>query len=221
MNPTTIDWPGLTHTWNPVVGCRRGCSYCYAAKLHSKRHAARIAGARLPDQYLKPFTEIQFFDKRLYDRDLKKPGPFKIFVGSMTDPEYWTNGQFGAVLDFTATAQQHTFMFLSKNPRSYEHIAWDCFPNCMQGLTLEHICSVDDNFYLAHLADNCPRPFLSIEPLLGHVFHYRSFELMEHIIVGADSSKGAHAPANEWIQSVKDNVPAKKLHWKKSIERYL
>jgi len=36
MNKTKIQWPGLTHTWNPVTGCRRGCSYCYAKKINDR-----------------------------------------------------------------------------------------------------------------------------------------------------------------------------------------
>ena len=24
MNKTNIDWPGLTHSWNPIYGCLRG-----------------------------------------------------------------------------------------------------------------------------------------------------------------------------------------------------
>ena len=28
MNKSKIEW--CDHTWNPVTGCRNGCSYCYA-----------------------------------------------------------------------------------------------------------------------------------------------------------------------------------------------
>ena len=36
LNKTKIDWPGLTHTWNPVVGCRHNCYYCYAKKMNDR-----------------------------------------------------------------------------------------------------------------------------------------------------------------------------------------
>ena len=37
MNKTKIEW--CDATWNPVVGCKHGCDYCYA-----KRIAARFGG---------------------------------------------------------------------------------------------------------------------------------------------------------------------------------
>ena len=31
MNKSGIEW--CDHTWNPITGCRHGCSYCYADKM--------------------------------------------------------------------------------------------------------------------------------------------------------------------------------------------
>jgi len=42
MNKTKIDWQNpkegwkLDFTWNPVIGCKHGCSYCYAKKLNDR-----------------------------------------------------------------------------------------------------------------------------------------------------------------------------------------
>jgi len=36
MNRTKIDWPGLGYTWNPVIGCKRNCSYCYAKRMNTR-----------------------------------------------------------------------------------------------------------------------------------------------------------------------------------------
>ena len=68
MNKTSIDWPGLGYTWNPVTGCRRGCSYCYARKIHERF-------------YKTPFSDIVFHPERLDDPDLYRKAPCKIFVG--------------------------------------------------------------------------------------------------------------------------------------------
>lgn len=44
MNKSGIEW--CDHTWNPITGCRHGCSYCYADKMslrflrkHKKKYA--------------------------------------------------------------------------------------------------------------------------------------------------------------------------------------
>jgi protein gp37 len=64
------------------------------------------------------------------------------------------------------------------------------------------------------------RPFLSIEPLLGIIpkTDYTKFEI---VIVGAMTGAGKIPPKPEWIESVRDNVPADKIYFKKNIRRYL
>jgi hypothetical protein len=34
------------------------------------------------------------------------------------------------------------------------------------------------------------------------------------VIVGQMSGRGAIAPKREWVQSIKDNVPADRIYWK-------
>jgi hypothetical protein len=42
MNRTKIDWKNpkegwrLDMTWNPIVGCRHGCNYCYARRMNDR-----------------------------------------------------------------------------------------------------------------------------------------------------------------------------------------
>ena len=66
MQKTKIEW--CDYTWNPVVGCKHGCSYCYARKI-----STRFNGN----------FEPTFYPKRLNDKMPKKPS--KIFVCSMAD----------------------------------------------------------------------------------------------------------------------------------------
>lgn len=220
MNKTTIDWPGLTHTWNPVVGCLRGCTYCYARKLHDKRYLAKRRGAKLPYQYIFPFDTMKFFQKRLNDRDLKKPGPFTVFVGSMTDIAYWQKEWKEDVVEVCRQHPQHTFMFLTKDYTAYDGISWP--KNTMQGVTIEGYQPVLPQAQIVNtfLRIQNRRPYFSIEPLMG-ALKVEIDHRAELVIVGAMTGKGATIPEKEWIQSIRDRIPLDKIHWKSNICKYL
>ena len=41
-----------TKSWNPVIGCTKcspACDNCYAERLHTQRHKAKLAGAPMGD----------------------------------------------------------------------------------------------------------------------------------------------------------------------------
>ena len=145
MNKTDIEWADMT--WNPVVGCKRGCEYCYA-----RRYAKRFGGydksdgtitthCPLPRAELhQPLTITRRngktvnspfpfgFEPTLLRYRLEEPQHIKepqtIFVGSMTDlfgrwvPTRWIL----EVLDACAAAPQHRYMFLTKNPERYAQL---------------------------------------------------------------------------------------------------
>lgn len=73
MKQTKIDWCDCTV--NPVVGCERGCGYCYARKLNNRFG------------FIKDWSKPQFFPERLKQFDSKKPK--SIFINSMSDIAYW------------------------------------------------------------------------------------------------------------------------------------
>ena len=206
MNRTKIDWgiPGLL-TWNPITGCKRGCSYCYARRIHERFNKG-------------PFTDIVYH----FDR-LKEPGKIKersvIFVGSMTDHEYWSREYFTGVIQTVQAYSWHEYMFLSKGSYHQQCIDWP--KNTMQGLTID---LSRDTFFNSELIGNMvdlPRPFLSIEPLLGNLYGNMISDKFERFIVGAMTGPGAMVPKPEWIQSIRDHVPAEKIYWKPSIRKFL
>jgi len=200
----SIGW--CDYTLNPITGCKRGCHYCYARRIHERFSKS-------------PFLDIVFHPKRL--REIEKlEGGEKVFVGSMSDIEYWPRNQTQKILDACRMAGGTTFMFLSKNPMSYIGIDWP--KNTMQGLTLtgaEPAYQQRLSIFYQSLKD---RPFLSLEPLLGYLDNGNSsMKKIELVIVGAMTGPGAVSPKSEWIQSIRDNVPAEKIFWKDNIKKYL
>lgn len=210
MNKTSIDWPNLDYTWSPVVGCWRGCAYCWV-RLRVWPRIRHLYGnndfgivTNLPDQDTK-------FDK------IKKPST--IFVGPYTDICYWDDRQINHVLDLIDCYPQHTFMFLTKDPHVYTRFDWP--KNTMQGITITGIEDRTEQTRRFMIAEECPRPFLSIEPLLGPI-HNRVTPSVEIVIVGAMTGKDFIAPDRRWIDSVRFHCGSNiKIYFKKNIGKYL
>lgn len=199
----SIGWADFT--WNPITGCKRNCSYCYARKIHNRFNKT-------------PFSNMIFHKKRLNDPSKVKNGS-TIFVGSMSDIQFWKTEWTNQIIETCGYYFLHTYMFLSKNYTSYRCFVWP--PNTMQGLTVERPgWQVASNMIIAQ---SCfPRPFLSIEPIMGGLWTELPKEI-ELVIVGAETGnrKGKVIPQKEWIKSIKDHVPEKKIYWKKNIRGYL
>lgn len=114
MNRTKI--PYCDFTWNPTCGCRSDFDCwdrCWARKLHNMRHKAYKAGKKLPDQYAKPFTEIQCFEDRLSE-PLKRQKLATIAVSLMGDLFLAPVEFIDRVFAVMTLCPQHTFLLLSK-----------------------------------------------------------------------------------------------------------
>lgn len=199
MNRTKIDWPGLKFTWNPIIGCKRGCYYCYAKKINDRF------------KFIPNWNEPQFFEERLHEPyEVKKPST--IFVGSMSGMFEYTikPDWFFKILNVCKDNPHHTFMFLTKNPKAYY---LPIYSNCMLGLTITKGNQNEINEFIKH--SNGKR-FLSIEPLLDR-FEGIKFDGIDLIIVGAMTGKNAIKPKKEWIESIKHH----NIYYKNNIKKYL
>ena len=135
MNKSGIEW--CDHTWNPITGCRHGCSYCYADKMslrfcgNMKRNMVQTDQYRMEGDLFvldKPFMNEDGkpviypfgFEPTLhiyrYDTlDKLKQGQ-NIFVGAMADifgewiPDSWIED----VLYTCAKHPQHNYLFLTR-----------------------------------------------------------------------------------------------------------
>jgi protein gp37 len=207
VNKSKINWGvGQLWTWNPITGCKRSCPWCYAKRIHDRFH---------PDV---PFSEIQVHKERFDDPDLWRKAPCTVFVGSMSDPEYWPKDEFKRVIDVCWTYHKNTYMFLSKNPMAYH--GYNFPPNTMQGLTMTCTQTQHCQGEMIEQMEKYPRPFLSIEPLLGNL-QVRISSKFEKVICGAMTGPGAVKPDRTWIDNVNFNTTAKQIFWKDSVGKYL
>ncbi len=160
----------VTETWNPVIGCKHYCCYCWSR---------RLVETRLKRIY-RDFTP-RLIEKRFRYRP--KAGSL-VFVCDMGDlfgdwvPREWIT----RVINFTKSFPETTFLFLTKNPARYIEFI-DEFPsNVILGTTIEtdrddlyrkyHIsrAPLPSERYRAMLEVKDRRPelrrFVSIEPIL-------------------------------------------------------
>jgi protein gp37 len=164
-----VDW-----SWNPVTGCLKKCSYCYAN---------RVAWGRTKSLYLAnphviagdpadPFAPRWWPGRMDEPRKLKKPA--RIFVTDMGDlfgPWMSTPGIYDigwatrvSVMETVKACPQHTFLFLTKFPENLPQEGWP--ENCWVGVTATRQRTMIGA--VTHLSMiKAPVKFLSGEPLLG------------------------------------------------------
>jgi len=198
MNETKIEW--ADYRWNPVVGCKHGCWYCYAEVMNRRF------------KWLADFTNPEFFLNRLTEPSkFGKPG--RVFVVSMGDlfgdwvPSVWIN----TILKVVEQYPQHTFMFLTKNYTRYFEFT---FPeNSMLGITL-----TTGKFQIVTEFAKHPHPrkFVSVEPIMSD-FTGVSFDGIELVIVGAMTGPKAIPAQPEWVASIKHH----NIFLKDNIKKYL
>ena len=225
MNRTSIEW--TDYTWNPVVGCKNHCSYCYAAAL-CKRFAK--PWGLDPDD---PFAP-GFYPERL-DAPSKLKKPSKIFMMSMGElwgpwvPHSW---QY-RVLEAVEKAYWHTFLNLTKNPEGIHK--W-------QYKSTNYIRHLPDNLWVGVSVDTPesvhrlttlredvghPNKFVSFEPLRGDVASDPQFRLsgIRWIIIGAQTGPGAEQPPSGWVVPILEaarraGIPVfvkNNLHWPSAL----
>lgn len=117
----------VTRTWNPFIGCRHGCRYCYARFLALGR--------------LKNSPRYRTgFDPHPVEEELRRRcfrGGY-IFVSDMGDLWSWGSGDdIKRVLEVVENSPAALFLFLTKNPARY-HEFLDYMPgNVVLGATIE------------------------------------------------------------------------------------
>ena len=135
----------------------------------------------------------------------KMKKPQRIFVGSMADlfgawvPDAWIK----AVFDACQKAPQHTYLFLTKNPKRYYDLfnagELPALDNFWYGST---VTKKGAEFFSGPIRYHT---FLSVEPLMEPLnAGLGSFGAAEWIIVGAMTGPGSqdHQPRREWVENI-------------------
>jgi protein gp37 len=200
---TIIDW--ADETINPQGwGCYgpggtkekpRRCSYCYVYKKAYQR--MRFCKCNKCRQMIPHW----------HPERLEKPVPGKgkrVFIQSMGDlfGEWETDEHIREVIGYCESQPQHTFYFLTKNPRRYKGF-W--FPgNSWLGTT---ITKISETYRLFHnrlngiyISGN-NKTFVSVEPIQGTFFNEhmsdngsRIFEHYDLVIIGLSNHRSRHFP---------------------------
>ena len=195
---TKIEW--CDETWNPVWGCLRECPYCYARGI--ARRFGKTADERA---YLPTLREDNLEPK--FAKSTKR-----VFVGSMSDCEYWKEEWWDIVIEAVQKYPEIDFIFLTKGGRNVyrrflekmrgyprlEPIATNIilgFTRCTNAdLRLKDVPIITDHIY---------RWLINIEPIMepikGMESVARALTHFDWLILGAETGRRPHKPVPTWF----------------------
>ena len=195
MNKTKIEWTDFT--WNPVTGCKHGCTYCYAKKITERFRQ------NFPNGF-----EPMFHGDRIIEPYHLRPAS-KIFTVSMGDlfgswvPYSWQKEVFKAIDD----NPRHTFQILTKDPYNASKALLQFFTRIPDNLWIG--TSVDRAHVKARIKWLPERSyggirFVSFEPLLEDIGAV-DLSGIDWIIIGAQTNPTVR-PDPKWVQSLIDQA---------------
>ncbi len=173
---------------NAVVGCTRGCEYCYARTV-CKRY-----------RVTEDFSVPQFFPGKLSILDRKRPRIY--FMTGMSDLSDWEPGWVTQTMEAVGRNPQHQYIFLTKSPGKLD---FDCgMDNVCFGVT---ITSDSEKERIKVLRRNVRAEsyHITFEPMFDRIADV-DFEGVDWIVIGTETGnrRGKAVSQREWIQGLSD-----------------
>lgn len=229
---TKIEWvvnpdgtPG--YTLNPITGCLKGCSYCYARNLAKGRlkplylsnkscaeekFPAGFQGLAMFHCGTDPFFP-RFWPGKLCDKILEGRKPHGIFLVDMGElfgpwlPLHWTRD----TLNLINTHPQNRYYILTKQYDQLEkwsHFFWNAWVGCTVTTQATFIMAGESLLKVkAHLK------YLSLEPLQDEI-RMSCFDLIGYgikwLIIGAQT-RPFLAPKLDWLQEIVEAADAARI----------
>ncbi|PCN50224.1 hypothetical protein B6U99_05610 [Candidatus Geothermarchaeota archaeon ex4572_27] len=189
-------FPEVSRTWNPVKGCRHGCSYCWA-RMYAARH-----------EHLDRWSNLPWVNEREFNAKFR-PGEI-VFVCDNGDlmGRWVPKDLIEHVIEVVRRHPDTWFLFLTKNPGRYREFRWP--PNAILGATIE-----TDRDDLALSVSRAPPPserlramrelkhplkMISVEPIMDFTPAFPELILGSGAIwveVGYDNYPDKHPPLVE------------------------
>ena len=185
-----IGWCNLT--WNPAIGCRRNCDYCYGREMNRRFGFIK--------NWDKPEWKESNFNKKFPNKSQK------IFIGSMSEIRFWKKDWIFRTFKRIKIYPQHTFQFLTKYPYIYHRLEFPA--KSWLGFTVTINKDLANGIlHIKKLRDFSLNGkylyFVSIEPILEKI-NPLDLIFIDWVILGAETGKrkGRVIPKKGWIESI-------------------
>jgi len=201
--------PYLTHVWNPVVGCTRGCPWCWARKV------AKRIGTSIGCEFCKKFNPHLHPER--FDNVTNRQRPAVVGLGFMTD--LWgvsSDVPIGpyALRNRGVWCPQHIFVTATQCPENIPHYL-NPPENWYLLVTAMNQSEAEERLRHARRAWPSQRIVLNLEPLLAPIDLMQSFgegigclmvEGVAGVILGGMSGPMASQfPLDaDWVRTVRD-----------------
>lgn len=175
---------------NAVIGCTRGCEYCYARAVTKRYHVT--------DNFYVP----QFLPNKL--RILNRKRPRIYFMTGMSDLSDWKEDWIRITMDAVRDNPQHQYIFLTKSP---EKLDMDCdMGNVCFGVT---VTMDSEKGRIKELRRNVHAEsyHITFEPMFDKITDV-DYEGVDWIVVGTETGnrRGKAVSQRDWIQDLADSA---------------